>query len=164
MVNTRNNSISKDKILSILCLIVFVLLFTFSCLAKTIDFGAKIVGTFGAVCYPVFLILSFICLIKFLGFSYKRNLKATILMLCFIYCFLAVVHSIRTFSVLDTVASKVSFKNYLNYSYETLTLLGSVGCLLCGAISYLLGGIGTIVVFVIIGTLFIGFFIDFQLY
>jgi len=164
LANIKNNSLSKDKVLSVLGFIICVLLFIFSCLSKTISFGAKIVGTFGVLTYPLFLILSFICLIKFLGFSYKRNLKATFLLLCFVYCFLAVIHSIRTFSNLDSVASAETFKNYLNYSYENLTLLGSIGCLLCGAISYLLGGVGSIIVFVICGTLFIGFFIDFELY
>ncbi|MBQ8424497.1 MAG: hypothetical protein IJX17_00565 [Clostridia bacterium] len=164
MANIRNNTLSKDKILSALCLIVFVLMFIFSCLSKSISFGAKIIGTFGAISYPVFLVLAFICLIKFLGFSYKRNLKATILFLCFVYCLLAIVHSIRTYSVLDAVASGLTFKNYITFSYSNLTLLGSIGCVICGAISYLLGGVGTIVVFVILATLFIGFFIDFELY
>lgn len=164
MANSSSNSLSRGKILSGLSLIIFALLFIFSCLSKSITLGAKIVGTFGVISYPLFLGLAFLCLFKFLGFSYKRSIKATTLMICFIYCVLAVIHAIRTFSILETVASGETFKNYLGYSYSNLTVLGSIGSLLCGVVAYLLGGVGTIIVFVILGTLSIGFFIDFQLY
>ena len=164
MANSSSNSLSRGKILSALCLIIFALLFIFSCLSKSITLGAKIVGTFGVISYPLFLAMALFCLFKFLGFSYKRNIKATILMFCFIYCFLAVIHAIRTYSILNAVTSTETFNEYLKYPYLNLTLLGSIGSLLCGAISYLLGGVGTIIVFVILGTISIGLFIDFELY
>lgn len=164
MANSSSNSLSRGKILSALCLIIFALLFIFSCLSKSITLGAKIVGTFGVISYPLFLGMALLCLFKFLGFSYKRSIKATVLMFCFIYALLAVIHSIRTFSMLESVASSSAFNDYLNYSYSHLTVLGSIGCLLCGAVAYVLGAVGTIIVFVILGTLSIGLFIDFELY
>ena len=164
MENSKNNELSRDKILSAVCLIIFILLFIFSCMPNSINFGAKLVGTFGIFVYPLLISLSLICFAKFLGFSYKRSIKATVFMICFIYFLLLVIHSIRTYSILDSVASGSTFKEYLDFSYSNYTLLGSIGCLLAGSISYLIGGMGAIVVFVIFATIFIGLFIDFELY
>lgn len=164
MENRNTNTLSRDKVLSAFCLIVFVLLFIFACMKSSIVFGAKIVGTFGVTIYPVLILLSLVCLAKFLGLSYKRSIKATTFMILFIFSLLAVVHSIRTFSMLDEVSSSSTFYTYLEYSYDNLTVLGAFGCILCGAISYLIGAMGSIVVFVILATIFIGLFIDFELY
>lgn len=164
MANVKNNTISKDKVLSAISLIIFVLLFIFSSLRKTLSIGSKLIGTFGFMIYPTLILLSLVCLIKFLGFSYKRSTKATILMIGFIYCLCSVIHSIRTFSVLDSVVSKETFVEYLALSYSKMTALGSFGSLFTGAIAFFIGGVGSIVTFVIAGTLFLGFFIDYELY
>ena len=164
MAETKNNSLSKDKVLSVFGLIIFVLLFIFSCLNNSLSVGEKLVGTFGFAIFPVSMIMAFICLIKFLGFSYKRSTKATVLMILFLFCLGEVIHCIKTFSALDTVVSKETFVDYLALAYTKTTILGSFGSLFSGAIAFLIGGVGAIVTFVISGTLFIGFFIDFELY
>ena len=164
MTGEKNNSVYKDKVLSVIGLIVFALLFIFSCLSKTLTIGNKLIGTFGAFTYALFAFLTIVCLLQFLGFEYKRSLRATILFSAFIICLLFIIHSIKTYAILEAVASKQAFVDYINYSYSNLTLLGSFGSIIAGALSIFLGGVGTIIVFIITGTIFIAMFIDFELY
>ncbi len=131
---------------------------------SVLPIGAGIVGTFGWAIYPILVLLAFVALAKFLGFSYKRSIKALGLMGLFVFSLLFVIHCIRTFSALDAVTGAARLKDYLLLSYSTITVLGLVGSVVCGIISLLLGAFGTIVVFVILATLAIGLFVDFELY
>ncbi len=74
------------------------------------------------------------------------------------------IHSVSTFEALDTVVTWKTFSSYLALSYEGFTLLGSLGSCLCGLISMLLGAMGTIVFFVILTTIFVGLFVDYEIY
>lgn len=155
----------KRKILSVIGLIVFSLAFIFACLKNVLPFGNWIACTFGIVTYPLFLIMSFIQLAKVLGLRYKRNMKSTLYVIMLLISLLAVIQSISTYKQLDKVASFESFKTYLNYSYASkLTLLGGFGSIFIGGISMLLGAMGTIVLFVIMTTIFIGVLVDYENY
>jgi len=155
----------KRKILSVIGLIIFSLAFIFACLKKFLPFGNWIACTFGIMTYPLFLILSFIQLAKVLGLRYKRNIKSTVYVIMLLISLLAVIQSISTYKQLDKVASFESFKTYINYSYASkLTLLGGFGSIFIGGISMLLGAMGTIVLFVIMTTIFIGILVDYENY
>ena len=160
-----NADIMKRKILSLIGLIIFSLAFIFTCLRKVLPFGNWIACTFGMVSYPLFLILAFIQLAKFLGLKYRRNMKSTVYILIMLVSLLFVIQSISTYKQLDKVATFSSFKTYLNYSYASkMTLVGGFGSIFVGGLSMLLGAMGTIVAFVIIFTIFVGVTVDYENY
>lgn len=164
---TKNNlnSINKKKVLGILGLIVFSLVFIFSCLSPFLPLGKILVGTFGIMVYPLSMIFAFICMAKFLGFSYKRATKPTVLFILALCSVLFCIHSIATYKALDAVVSFSTMKPYLAFSYSgKATLLGSFGSIFVAMLSMLLGPMGTIVAFVIFATIFIGLFFDYQYY
>lgn len=145
--------------------IIFSLAFIFACLKSILPFGRLIVCTFGHITYPLFFILALVQLAKFLGFSYTRNKKSTVYLLVVVFSFLFVVQSISTYKVLKEVVNMRTFKAYLNYSYTTkITMLGGFGSIFAGGISVILGGMGTIITFVILLTIFIGLLIDYSNY
>ncbi len=163
--NSSNVNLIKKKIVSGIFLTVFVLAFIFACLKNVLPVGKAIVSTFGILTYPMLIVLSIISLAGFLGFSYARSKKATVYFCMALLCVLLFIHSISTFAKLDAVVSGKSLVEYLNYSYTTkTTLTGSCGSLVCGLIAILLGAMGVVVLSVILATLFIGLFIDYQLY
>ena len=166
MENKNNNiSMTKKRVLSLICLIVFSLAFIFACLKSFLPLGKWIVGTFGIVTYPLFLFLALIELAKFLGFKYKRNAKTTIYAFILVVSLLFAMQSILTYKELDKVASFNSLKTYLEYSYQTkITLVGSFGSIFVGGLSILLGAMGTIVAFVILLTISIGLIVDYENY
>lgn len=160
-----NTDYLKRRILSLIGLIVFSLAFTFSCLRKVLPLGNWIVCTFGLISYPLFLILAFVQLAKFLGLRYRRNVKTTVYIILLTLSLLCVIQSISTYKQLDKVASFASLKQYLNYSYSSkITLVGGFGSIFIGGISMLLGAMGTIVLFVILFTIFTGVMIDYENY
>ena len=139
--------------------------FIFACFQSILPFGRAIAGTFGILTYPLGIVLSFYCLAKFLGFNYSRRLKPTVYFIISLLAVLFVIHSIATFGELNKVVNAPLLKEYLLISYKSkITLLGGVGSVFAGLISILLGAMGTIILFVILATLFIGLFIDYQLY
>lgn len=155
----------KRKILSLVGLVIFSLAFIFACLKKILPIGRWIVNTFGFATYPLFLILSFVQLAKFLGLSYRRNKKSTTYIVILILSLLLVIQSISTYKQLDMVASFSSFKTYVNLAYSSkITLLGGLGSIILGGTAMLLGAMGTIVLFVIIFTIFIGIIVDYENY
>lgn len=167
MILAKTNSnlnLSKKKILGLIGLIVFSLVFIFACLSSFLPVGKAIVGTFGIMTYPLFFVLAFLSLASFLGFSYKRANKPTTLFILSVVFVLFVIHSISTFKTLDAVVSFSKIKTYLAVSYQKTTLLGSFGSIFTGLYSILLGAMGTIILFVILSTIFIGLFFDYQFY
>ncbi len=165
MANKNYNSkITKRKIVGLISLIVFSLVFIFACLKNVLPIGKLIVGTFGVLAYPMSLIFAFISLATFLGFSYSKNPKPIVLFAIALFSVLLAVHSISTYKSLDTVITFSNMKGYLNVSYKTTTLVGSFGSILCGLISMLLGAMGTIVVYVILATIFSGLLLDYEIY
>ena len=120
--NNANSTVLKRKILSVIGLIIFSLAFVFACLRKVLPLGKWISSTFGIVGYPLLLVLSFIQLAKFLGLKYKRNKKSTAYILIILVSLLCVIQAISTYKQLDKVATFSSFKNYLNYSYDSKLL------------------------------------------
>ncbi len=157
-------TITKEKVFGLLFLLIFALAFIFACMKSYLPIGAIIVGTFGIATYPVTLILAVISLAKFLGLSYNRSSKATALFLFALLCLLLTIHAIHTHTQLDKVVKLSYLSDYLSYNYSNLTLLGSFGSLICGFLGTFIGMVGTIIVFVILTTIFIGVFIDFELY
>ena len=166
MENKNANSVVlKRKILSAIGLVIFSLAFIFACLRKVLPLGKWIVSTFGLVTYPLFLILAFVELAKFLGLKYRRNKKSTIYALIILVSLLFVIQSISTYKQLDKIATFHSFKDYLNYSYDSkITLVGGFGSIFVGGLSMLLGAMGTIVAFVICFTIFVGVMVDYENY
>ena len=114
-----NAEIMKRKILSLIGLIIFSLAFIFACLKNVLPIGKWIVSTFGFVTYPLFLILTFVQLAKFLGLKYRRNIKSTVYVVIILISLLFVIQAISTYKALDKVATFQSLKNYLDYSYFT---------------------------------------------
>lgn len=155
---------TRKKVIGLIGLIIFAMVFIFACLASVLPFGRMITGAFGIMVYPCSLVFAFLCLAMFLGFSYRRSAKATAYFVIALASFLLAIHSVTTFSELDTVVTTATLREYLRFSFNSSTLLGSLGSTICGIISVLLGAMGTIVVFVILTTLFVGLFIDWQLY
>jgi DNA segregation ATPase FtsK/SpoIIIE-like protein len=133
-------------------------------MSSILPFGNMIVGTFGIIIYPLSVVLAFLSFAAFLGFSYSRSVKSTVYCLVALFSFLFAIHSISTFKTLDAVATWKTMQDYLEISYLHSTLLGSFGSIFCGLISLALGGMGTIIVFVILTTIFVGLFIDYQFY
>ena len=167
MENKTNKNVenTKRKILSLIFLIIFSLTFIFACLRKVLPLGHLITCTFGLMTYPLFLILSLVELAKVLGLKYKRNKKSTAYILIAIISLLFVIQAISTYKQLDKVVSFGSFKEYLNYSYdEHITFVGSFGSIFVGALSILLGAMGTIVAFVISLTISVGVLVDYENY
>ena len=148
-----------------ICLVVLLLAFIFSCMPNVLPIGRYIVGTFGIMTYPLLLIASLISLATFMGFSYSRRLKPTLYFSFALAGVLLTIHAIATFSKLNLVIDGKTLGAYLSQSYtESITLTGSVGSLFCGLLSMLLGAMGVIVVCVIVATLFIGLYVDYQIY
>ncbi len=123
-----------------------------------------LVGTFGYIVFPLSLVLAFLSLVMFLGFSYRRRLKPTVYFIIALSAVLLAIHSIATYRGLNAIVGAETLKNYLQSSYNYFTFLGSFGSILGGIIALLLGGMGTIVVYVILATIFIGLFVDYQFY
>ena len=162
---SHNTNITRRKVLSMICLVVLLLAFIFACMQKFLPLGRIIVGTFGIITYPLLLVLSLISLASFLGFSYTRRKKPTAYFLIALFSVLFTIQSISTFKQLNLVLNFKTLGKYLAYSYTTkVTLVGSVGSILCGLFSIMLGAMGTIVIYVILATLFIGLFVDYQYY
>ena len=166
MEKTNSNvTITRRKILSLICLVVFFLAFIFACMKSFLPIGRWIVCTFGVMTYPLFLILSLIELARFLGLSYRRNIKSTIYALILVVSLLFVIQAISTYKELDKVATSASFKHYLDYSYSgKVTMVGSFGSIFVGGLAILLGAMGTIVAFVIVFTISIGLIVDYEHY
>ncbi len=160
----KNINLTKRKVVGLISLIIFSLAFIFSCLKKFLPIGAWIIGTFGWLAYPMSLVFAFISLAVFLGFSYSKNPKPLCLFVISFFAILLTIHSIQTYKPLDKVVRFYHLKEYLNLSYSTNTVVGSFGSIFCGLISMLLGGMGTIISFVIIATIFIGLLFDYELY
>ncbi len=166
-METRNSNlnITRRRVLGAIFLTIFSLAFIFSCMQKILPVGRAIVGTFGILTYPMLLLLMLISLAGFLGFSYTRSMKATTYFCVALLSILLFVQAVSTFKDLNYVIGFKSLSNYLKICYTTkITFLGSLGSLVCGLISILLGAMGAIVVFVITATLFIGLFVDYQFY
>ena len=165
MAANANSTITRKKVIGLLGLIAFSLIFIFSCMRNVLPIGKTLVGTFGIMVYPCSIIFAFLSLAKFLGFSYSRNVKSTAYFCIALISVLLAIHSISTFKYLDKVVNFSMLKNYLNVSYNVkTTLFGSFGSVLCGILSIMLGAMGTVIVFVILATLFGGILLDFQLY
>ena len=166
-METKNSvNLSAKKVMGLIGLIIFSLAFIFACMKNILPVGRVLFATFGILVYPLAIIFAFISLAAFLGFSYTRRTKPTAYLLITIASVLLVIHSIDTFKALDTVATAKTLGKYISLPYKSniSTLLGSVGNILSGLISWLLGGMGSIVVFVILTTIFGGLFIDYQFY
>ena len=132
--------VMKKKILSIIGLIIFSLAFVFASLKNVLPIGKWIVSTFGFMTYPLFLVLAFIQLAKVLGLKYRTNIKSTVYVVIILISLLFVIQAISTYKQLDKVATFESFKNYLNFSYETKTTLGGgFGSIFVGGLSMLWG-------------------------
>ena len=159
-----NTKMTKRKIIGLISLMVFSLVFIFSCLKKVLPVGAWLIGTFGGLVYPMSIIFAFISLAIFLGFSYSKNPKPLALFTLATFAVLLAIHSIDTYKGLNAVVRFVDMKKYLKLSYSNTTIVGSFGSILCSLISILLGGMGTIITFVILATIFIGLFFDYELY
>ena len=159
-----NAKMTRRKVVGLISLIAFSLVFIFSCLKKVLPVGAFLVGTFGGLIYPMSFIFAFISLAIFLGFSYSRNPKPVALFTLALFSILLTIHSIDTYKGLNAVVRVSQLKDYLDLSYSTVTIVGSFGSILCGLISIVLGGMGTIVTFVILATIFAGLFLDYELY
>ena len=162
--NNRNINMTKRKVIGLISLIVFSLAFIFACLKKVLPLGALIVGTFGWIAYPMCLIFAFISLATFLGFSYSKDTKPLRLFVISLFSILLTIHSIQTYTDLDSVVKFVHLKKYLDVSYNKLTVVGSFGSILGGIISMLLGAMGTIIAYVIVATISIGLLFDYELY
>ena len=160
-----NSTLTRKKVLGTIFLTIFSLAFIFSCMHKILPVGRVILGTFGIMSYPMFLLLILISLASVLGLSYTRSQKATTYFCIALLSVLLFIQAIATFKPLNTVINFSTLKSYLSLSYTSkITFLGSCGSLVCGLISILLGAMGSIVIFVITATLFIGLFIDYQFY
>lgn len=162
--SNKNINITKRRIVGFISLIVFSLAFIFSCLKPVLPVGDWLVGTFGWLVYPMSLVFAFISLAIFLGFSYSKSTKPVCLFVIALFAILLTIHSMQTFKELDGVVKMYHLKNYLKVSYSKVTVVGSFGSILCGLISMILGGMGTIIAFVIIATIFIGLLFDYELY
>lgn len=159
-----NTKMTRRKIIGLISLIVFSLVFIFSCLKSVLPAGEWLVGTFGGLVYPMSFIFAFISLAIFLGFSYSKNPKPLALFVLALFSILLTIHSIDTYKGLDDVVRFNELKTYLEISYSKITIVGSFGSILCGLISIMLGGMGAIVTFVILATIFAGLFLDYELY
>lgn len=160
----KNLNLTPKKVAGLILLLTFSLVFIFSCTCGSLPLGRGLVGTFGYLIFPLSLIFGFIGLAMFLGFSYSRRLKPTVFFFVALVSVLLVVHSIATYKSLNAIVNAETLKAYLDASYTSFTLLGSFGSIFSGLIGILLGGMGSIVVFVILATIFIGLFVDFQFY
>lgn len=157
-------NMNRKRAVGLTVMVLSLLVFIFACLAGVLSFGKWIVSTLGIIVYPFSLIFAFIGLANFLGFSYRKNVKGTTYFLVALFSLLFVIHSIATYKVLNAAATWETMKAYLDSCYVSSTLLGSFGSIFTGLISMLLGGMGTIVVFVILTTIFVGLFVDYELY
>jgi len=161
----NSNSISRRKALSLVGLIAFSLAFIFSLMKSVLPIGKFIVCTFGHLTYPLLLVMMLIELAKFLGFSYTRNKKSTVYWLVILFSILAVIQSISTYKELDKVVGTASLGEFLKLSYSAeISLMGAFGSLVVGLCSVLLGAMGTIILFVIMLTIFIGLLVDYNNY
>lgn len=160
----RNTGFSSRRIMGLIMLVVFGLAFLFSCLCGVTGVGRILVGTFGYMVFPLTIIFALISLAIFLDLSYSRSIKSTVLLVLSIFSILFVIASIASYSALSNVVDVASYKAYLSSHYNNFTLLGSCGGILSGLIAMLLGAMGTIVVYVVLSTIFIGLFVDYQLY
>lgn len=163
-LKNNNTKMTKRKIIGLISLIVFSLVFIFSCLKKVLPVGAWLVGTFGGLVYPMSIVFAFISLAIFLGFSYSRNPKPIALFTLALLSILLTIHSIDTYKNLNDVVRFSQLKNYLDISYSNTTIVGSFGSIFGGLISVFLGGMGTIVTYVILATIFSGLLLDYELY
>ena len=165
MTANNSSSISTKKAMSLVGLIVFSLAFIFSLMKSVLPIGRYIVCTFGHLTYPLLFVLMLIELAKFLGFSYTRNVKSTVYWLVILFSILAVIQSISTYGELDKVVGTASLGEFLKLSYSgDITIMGAAGSLVVGLCSILLGAMGTIILFVIMLTIFIGLLVDYNNY
>lgn len=157
-------NLTKKRVIGFVWLIVGVLTFIFSCLKSSLPLGSILAHTFGYLTYPLAIIASLCGLAGCMGFSYTRDKKATTYF-CLAALFLAlVIHSINVFSGLEKVVGFSSLTELLSSSYKSMSVFGSFGSLVAGLFAILLGEMGSIVVFGIMTTLFIGLFIDYNFY
>lgn len=162
--SSTKTTLSSKRIAGLVMLVIFVLAFIFSCMTNILGVGRIIVGTFGYMVYPELIILSLICLAVFLGFSYKRSVKASLLLLFSVFGVLLVIQSISSYGALSAVVDANTLKAYISLNYSYFTLLGSLGSLILGLIDLLIGPMGTIIAFVILTTILIGLFVDWNFY
>lgn len=165
MDRTNNVDSIKRKVVCGLFITVFVLAFIFACLSNVLPLGRYIVGTFGILTYPFFIVLTLVSFAGFMGFSYTRSPKATAYFLISLLSIFMFIQAVSTFKSLDAVVNGKTLIDYLSLSYTSkVTLMGSAGSLLCGLVSMLLGAMGVVILSVILVTLFVGLLIDYQFY
>lgn len=160
----KKNSLSGKKIVGLVMLILFVLAFIFSCLCKVLNIGRILVGTFGYFVFPLTVALSLVSLAMFLGLSYRRSLKSTAYFVLSAIFLMLAIESIVHYSALKTVVDGASLKALLMSNYSHFTLFGSFGDIFSGVIADLIGAMGTIVAYVVLTTVFVGLFVDYQIY
>ena len=155
--------LNGGKVMGIVFLVIFSLMFIFSCMKSVLPIGNIIVGTFGIMTFPLLLVLILFSIAKILGLSYTRNKKTTIYGLVILFSLIFTIHSIATFRNLNLVVGFKSLKTYLALSYSKITLVGAFGSIFCGLMSMILGAMGVIIVCVILATLFIGIYVVIRL-
>ena len=113
MDRTNNVDSIKRKVVCGLFITVFVLAFIFACLSNVLPLGRYIVGTFGILTYPFFIVLTLVSLAGFMGFSYTRSPKATAYFLISLLSIFMFIQAVSTFKSLDAVVNGKTLIDYL---------------------------------------------------
>ena len=154
----QNKTKLAKKVVGASFIVVGLLCLVFSIIPNFV-LGKAMLGIFGILCYPLFLITTLVGIALCMNLTYKKNTKQTILVVlsCFVlFCFL---HAVFTAKALG----EQSFGQYLEYCYKMqrgVTVGGVVIGFFANIISVFLGGVGTCIFYAIAFCVAVGFTID----
>ena len=140
-------------------LIVLGALLLIFCVIPNFVLGKAMLGVFGILAYPLFLMLILVGIALTMNLTYRKGTKQTVLVSVSCFALFCLLHAIFSANALG----EMSFAEYLAYCYNQpkgVTVGGVVIGLFANIISVFLGGVGTCIFYAILLCVSVGLAID----
>lgn len=163
-----SKKLNGKQITGICMLVVSAIFFVLCIFPSFLGIGRLFQGLFGAMCYPLFVLLFLIGVALSLNMSYSFNKKFTAYLVLSAFGIICLLHTIFSSPfMMETAKDFSGFGEYLSYCLKMNSGI-TVGGAFLGIFVYFLRaliGLGaTYVVFAILATVFVGLVIDYIIY
>ena len=154
----QNKSKTAKKWVGASLIILGALCLIFSVIPRFV-LGKALLGVFGILAYPLFLMLIMVGIALTMNLSYKKGTKQTVLVAVSCFALFCLLHAIFSAKALG----EMSFSNYLVYCFNQpkgVTVGGVVIGFFANIVSVFLGGVGTCIFYAIMLCVSVGLAID----
>lgn len=163
-----SKKLSGKQITGIVMLVLFAALFVLCIFPSFLGIGKFLQGIFGAMCYPIFVLLFLVGIALSLNMSYTFNKKFTTYLFMSVFGIICLLHTIFSSGIMmNETRTFAEFGKYLSSCMSMQNGI-TVGGAFLGIFVYLFRciiGLGaTYVVFAVLATIFVGLVIDYIIY